>query len=192
MAQQDIVIGMTGETAKDVINENFNEVYGAKIDKRLILATASLSTQGPVAVDTPHQILFGTSNIVTPEMDYDTSGTYTIKEDGDYEFLLTLQYGRTGAGGTSWLYARFLINGAAASLSALGKLDSSENDFPIQFVFDVPAVAGQVLTWEILRGSEGTNAGELIATIPANPALFPVPSAGMAVRVLEFTPTPTP
>ncbi len=111
------------------------------------------------------QIEFGPS-IDSDSVSLDSSGQVTINEAGTYRIKVALQFGRTGGAGTSKLLFRALINGAQAgrSVSAFISNANEEQYFENDTWLTVPA--GMLITYEVMRDSDGNNSGGLFEVQP--------------------------
>ena len=171
-------------TNNGIINGIINGVrYGnwRKRDELEELVTGDdFTDQLPVGLDTPLQISFGAAQS-NSEIDLSAAGAITVLNDGQYEFSFTFQYGRTGAGGVSWLFFRLLKNGSQIGISPLAKLDNANADFPAEFNNTLNLLANDVITLEVIRDSRGNNSGGLLAeTGPAG--WTDTPSASISVK----------
>ena len=80
-----------------------------------------------------------------------------------------MQFGRTGATGTSELMSRIMLNGTQLGVSASAKIDSPNLIIPTDSRVVLGQVAaGSVLTVEIIRDSSGANAGGVYAKTSAH------------------------
>ena len=173
---------VTGTTTVDpASNTNAlidNIRYGKRmITDEIVLSASSFNDQNPVGLDTPLQIEFGVAQ--APLLD--VNGTFTTPDNGQYTMKYSFQYGRTGAGGVSWLFFYLEIDGTQAANTRLAKLDNSNNDFPVDFT--VPAVdltAGQEVKAYIYRDSLGNDSGGLLSESPTL-TLTDSPSAMLTV-----------
>ena len=147
------------------------------ITAETILRGASFATQDPVALDTPLQIEFGAAQ--PPVLDL--VGTFIAPDDGQYEIHYFLQYGRTGAGGVSWLLFYVELDGFQVGDTALAKLDGANDDVPMQSDFTIDLLAGQEVKAYIVRDSQGNNSGGLMTETPTT-AINGVPSATITVE----------
>lgn len=163
---------------------------GAKVERRIILTTASFTDQEPATTDTAVEVLFGTTSLATPEIEYITNATtrayFKAKKATNLDFRFIVQYGRTGAAGVSWLYARILLNGNQISTTVLGKLNGANDDFPGEFNFSLDLVVDDEVSIEIMRGSEGNDSGGLISVVPVEGTWNPVASATMVVSTYQI------
>ena len=169
-------------------------VSGKSTVERLITAQ-SLDNQQPTAVDTPLQVEFGgSSGVITDPVSLDLDGTLNINEKDSYDVRYSVQYGRIGGGGTSWIYFRLMlsVDGLTfnqAGRSVLAKLDNANSDIPYQTVISDELEAGWKIRVEVMRGSEGNDSGGLMSDAPVEGTWSPAPSAEIVVsrRVWEQT-----
>ncbi len=142
----------------------------------------SMSTQDPVALDTPLQIEFGAAQGTGSDpVQLSVSGDITINVEDQYYFTFALQYGRTGAGNVSWLFFWVEVNGTQVGNSVLVKLDNANSDTPFQARRTFDLVPGDVVSLFIVRDSQGNNSGGLV-TESATIAINDSPSASVIVE----------
>jgi len=128
---------------------------------------STAASQNPVVLDTPIQVEFGVAQGgVNDPLQIDAAGNITCNEDGTYYFTITLQAGRTGSAGVSFLYGRLLVDGFQPASSVLVELDDANVIIPMQFDVVVPLTVGQVVTVEIYRDSAGNNSGGIAQGVP--------------------------
>lgn len=138
----------------------------AKIEN-LLTGRSVATDQQPTAENTSIQVEFGPAQLLASDpVNLLADGSVICNINGTYTFNVTMAAGRTGAASVSWIYARALINGFQGAGSALAKLDNANVVIPLQFSFNLDMSAGQILTVEIYRDSDGNNSGGLIAGIP--------------------------
>ena len=134
---------------------------------RTIFTAESLDDQAPEALDSPIQISFGDAiNGPSDPAQLSAAGDITINLPGRYRFNMRLQVGRTGTGNVAWLFFRVLIDGSQPGKSILVKLDDANADLPFQFDLTLDLLAGQVISAEFYRDSQGNNSGGLITETP--------------------------
>jgi len=146
----------------------FNTTNDINIE-RLLDGIATADEQDPTGLGPANamQINFGPAvNDVTDPVMLDELGTVTVNESGLYRIKVALQYGRTGASGTSILLFRVRANDVQAGSSISTKLINSnltqyfENDTWILLP------AGTTLKYDVMRDSSGSNSGGLIGFNP--------------------------
>lgn len=159
-----------------------------EVTRRPVLRGSSFNTQTPIGTDNPLQLEFGPpQNGPTDPVQSDALGNFTVNETGHYHLRLSAQYGRTGSGGTAWLYLRVLVNGVQAGVSVLAKVEAADSDFPYQAELTADLPAGAVFTVELWRGSEGTNAGGVFSITPAFAGANPNPSVDIIISQYQLT-----
>jgi hypothetical protein len=152
-----------------------------------VLRAASTVTQAPTALDTPLQLTYGTAqgSASDPVM-VNAAGLVTFNVAGNYAVRLKLQAGRTGASGTSILFARLLKNGAQYGVPACAKMVSAEDTFPVESRVVINAAAGDTFAAQIMRDSGGTNYGGVYAVTPTTLTTWGAsPSALLVISRLE-------
>lgn len=132
---------------------------------RLLYAFSAV-TQEPTALSTNLQIIFGAAQ-AGPVVSLAANGAITFLVAGDYDIRLRLQFGRSGASGIAELFGRALLNGLPLGQIVHTKLNAAEFSIPCTFEFIVTATVGSVLTFQIRRGSGGTNAGGIFTATDA-------------------------
>lgn len=147
---------------------SFDPTTGIVI-QRIFDATSLAPNQQPTGVGVTNAIKveFGAAqNTLSDPAMIDSAGKVTINQAGTYRIKLALQFGRTGASGTSTVLFRALINGLQIGRTLATKLSNSndtvylENDNWINFP------AGSTIEVEIMRDASGSNFGGLFETVP--------------------------
>lgn len=170
---------------------------GATALKDTIFTGRSEVDQAPTGTDSPIQVTFGPAKGgVADPAQLSAAGAVTINEGGVFDFDVMLSGGRTGASGTSNLFARILVNGTQVGNSIHAKLPSSSNAYPFVFNTSLPLPTGAVVTVEFYRDSTGSDFGSLLTSTPtlvdweiASSAILTV---SRLVPVDAETPEPTP
>jgi len=170
---------------------------GATALKDTIFTGRSEVDQAPTGTDSPIQVTFGPAKGgVADPAQLSAAGAVTINEGGIFDFDVLLSGGRTGASGTSNLFARILVNGTQVGNSIHAKLPSSSNAYPFVFNTSLPLPTGAVVTVEFYRDSTGSDFGSLLTSTPtlvdweiASSAILTV---SRLVPVDAETPEPTP
>lgn len=158
-----------------------------------VLRGVSAVTQNPVGFNNPLTVSFGPAQKgPTDPVQLSAAGVLTINETALYDIRFSLQYGRDGAAGTSFIYLRTMISvdgGATyfqSGRSVLTKISSSTINLPAQNIATIRLEQGWKTKLEIIRGSEGSDSGGLIATIPAAPGWAPSYSAEAVIQKVEW------
>ena len=150
-------------------------------DREVVVRGTDFTDQNPVGTDNPLQVTFGAgSGTGSDPANIDGSGNIFINETDNYHFRLSSQYGRSGSGGTAWLWQRVLVNGVQAGVSVLAKLNNSGSDFPYQAELTAFLPAGAVVTVELWRGSEGADDGGYLSFAP----VLPGSNAGFSADII--------
>lgn len=182
---------ITHGTVRSKVNELVDESNLA-IGLTTVLSGFHNLDQGPVSLDTAHQILFGDTlgvNIfnISGDVILDTAGALTCVTTGPYIVLFTATYGRDSPSGTARVNVRVLVNGTQVGGS--GDQWSSNADARVTktTTFVLPLVAGDVMTAEIVRNSadSGANDGGLFSNAVAAAGWADVPSAIMSLFKIE-------
>ena len=129
------------------------------------LRTQSFADQDPVGLGVALQIVFGGAQSTAYFSD-DGLGNITVLATDEYHLEGKFTLGRAGAAGESQLYIRGLIDGVQSGNSIHTIVDNSRIEIPITFSGTVNLTAGQVVTFEIIRDTDGNNSGGLTAGIP--------------------------
>lgn len=142
----------------------------------------STSDQTPLGTDTPLQLEFGgAQGSVNDPIELKSNGAILIHKANQYKFITLIQYGRTGSGGASWLFFRLLVDDKQVSRSIFVKLDGTGDDLPLQLTRTLNLTAGQTVTFEVIRDSQGNDSGGLFVTTPTLGDWLAAPSASVRV-----------
>ncbi len=123
-----------------------------------VLLAGDMTTQEPAAVDTPIQLKFGAPQ-TTAHWDLDALGNITCVTPGNYNFLLRVQWGRSGNMGAARLVVRFLVNGFQVGNPVYTTIDQSADVKTGTFEGSAAAEIGDVITIEFYRDSTGSDDG---------------------------------
>jgi len=174
------VIGGSGE-----INGIINGVrYGNGIVTYENLITSRNTNMQTGIQGSYKQIIFGGA-VSTDEVDLDAAGKLTFKIVGQYRIKVRVQYGRTAAGGASWMFFGALLNGNQVGSSPLVKLDNANSDAPFEEALEFNAIVGDEVTFDFTRDLKGNNSGDLIAETPTDLTREPSPSAVIEVSIIR-------
>ena len=173
-------------TNNGIINGIINgKYYGTWKQKPVLineLAAASISDQTPAGLDIPLQVEFGAGQgSASDPIELKSNGAILIHKANQYIFKFTVQYGRVGAGGASWMFFKLLVDDSQVGNSIFAKLDGTGDDIPMQVVKELNLTAGQVVTIEIVRDSQGNDSGGLFVTTPTLTDWAPAGSATIEV-----------
>ncbi len=127
--------------------------------------SASFIDQNPSGLGVAVQVAFGGA-LNTPYFSDDGAGNITCLATDEYTIRIRVGIGREGAAGISQIYLRALINGVATTYSAVAIVDSARIEIPATFEGTIPLQVNDVLTFEIIRDTDGNNSGGLRAGIP--------------------------
>jgi hypothetical protein len=173
----------------------FDPQTGMSIE-RLYDGESAILVQEPSALDTPQYIQFGavqgtiSDPIQTIAQGVDSEASILrINQAGTYRIKTAIQYGRVGASGTAILNFRVIINGVQAGRSINQKLPNANTTslFTDEAWLTLPA--GLDIVYEVIRDSNGSDSGGLIAGETSGSTGFnSAPSA--SVRVERWVRTP--
>lgn len=151
-----------------------------------VLRASSVAAQNPTAVDTPLQVLFGgAQNSASNPVMLSAAGVVTFNVAGNYAVRIKLQNARTGATGVSLLFSRILISGVQYGSPQAVRMDNATACFVTESRIVINAAAGQILTAQIMRDSNGANFGGLLPFPATVTAWGTSPSALIVVSRLE-------
>lgn len=150
-----------------------------------LLRAFATTDQLPASLGTPLQITFGAAQLTPSDpVSLSAAGALTFNQAGTYAIRIRLQYGRVGSTGISVMMQRALINGVQAGNTLSVKISSADFLANSEARIVVVALAGQVLTVQIIRDSTGVNSGGLYAVASAH-GWNAAPSALMVVSRIE-------
>ncbi len=84
----------------------------------------------------------------------------------EYTIRAKFSVGRDGGASESQVYVRFLVNGVQAGDSNHVIVDNPRIEVPFDVEGNGTLTAGDVLTFEVIRDTDGNNSGGLRAGIP--------------------------
>jgi hypothetical protein len=153
------------------------------------LVSANITDQLPVGLGTALQVVFGAPQTTT-WFDLDALGNITCLVADEYTTRIKFAVGRRGApSGVSQIYTRALINGVAQGFSSHAILDNPDVEIPFDFEGVGPLAVNDILTFEIIRDTDGNNSGGLYAGNPTVIDWAPSPSASLTMsRFVAVTP----
>lgn len=128
------------------------------VQTETILSAASTVTQQPGALNTPLQLTLGGAQ-ANAIVDLSAAGAITFLEADEYQVYIRLNIGRQGSGSTAVVYSRALVNGVQYGSTVLSRIDSENDVNPATFLFDITPNVNDVLTFQIMRSTQGTSAG---------------------------------
>lgn len=159
------------EQIRDNTIGGFNPTTGMEIE-RLYDGSSALASQEPSARDIPLEVQFGApfgtiSDPVSAEIRSGSGNTEAsilkINQAGTYRIKTSIQFGRTGASGTSRLNFRALINGVQAGRSISAYI---ENANALNLLVDeawLTLPAGLEISYELIRDLNGSDSGGVFA-----------------------------
>ena len=154
-----------------------------------VLRAESFLQQLPTGLGAELQVEFGAlqSNAF---FSLAADGALTCNATEEYDFRVTFSVGRRGAaGGTSQIYIRSLVDGVQLSSSLHAIIDNPDIEIPIITNFIADLTAGEVVTFEIIRDTDGNDSGGLEPGVPDVIGWNDAPSAQLVInRTLAVTP----
>ena len=149
----------------------------------------SFVDQLPTGLGAALQITFGDAQ-TTPEFDLDALGNITCLATDEYTLRGKFVVGRRGAAaGVAQVYTRLLVNGTPSPITSHTIIDNPDVETPYDFEANGSLTAGDVLTFEIIRDTDGNDSGGLYAGIPTVAGWASSPSARLVLsRFLSVTP----
>ena len=130
-----------------------------------VLRAQSFVDQDPTGLGVALQLTLGAAQTTT-EFDVDALGNVTCLVADEYQIGIKISTGRTGAGGISQIYARLLLNGVQAGNSTHTIVDNDRIEIPATYDVTTNLAVNDVLTFEIIRDTDGTDEGGIRAGIP--------------------------
>lgn len=181
------------ETATQTVAGNTNFTGGLKSLGEEVLTDVSeidlirgyslAATQLPAGLGVPLQVEFGAAQ-ANSNVSLAVNGAVTCLISKTYAVRIKLQLGRTGASGTSIMFARILVNGVQVGVSQLSKLSTADNVTALDSRVLLTLTAGDVLTVEIIRDSAGANFGGLYAATSSHGWVL-APTALLVISDIE-------
>ena len=159
------------------------EPYG-NAQEQIVLQGSDFTNQVPTGIDAPLQVTFGgAQGSGSDPVQLSSAGALTINRKKKYLVDVVVQYGRSNAGSAAWLFFRWLKNGAQVGDSAFAKLDNANSDLPVQFSARLDLAVSDVVTFEVMRDSQGFDDGELMTETPTPGGWSSSPSASIKVSI---------
>ncbi len=158
--------------------------------ERVLDAVSSTTPQEPTGQGAANakQIDFGAAvNDGSDPVMIDAAGVLTINETGTYRIKVALQFGRTGASGTSVLLFRVRVNGSQAGRSIVAKLVNSDATQYFENDTWITLPAGTVLAFDVMRDASGSDFGGLFGFDPTTEAGVWNDAPSAALRVERWT-----
>jgi hypothetical protein len=150
--------------------------------ERLIDGESLAASQEPTGTGDANAIRVEFGPAVNPgPVSIDATGRLTIHEAGLYRIKIALQFGRTGASGTSILMFRVVVNGTQVGRSVSQKLSSSTATGYFENDTWIGLPSGATLDFEVTRDPAGSNSGGLFQTV-ASGSWNDAPSAALRVE----------
>jgi hypothetical protein len=141
------------------------------------LTTASIIDQEPAGLGNALQVIFGDAQ-TTEWFDLDALGNITCLVTDEYTLRAKFAVGRRGAPtGESQIYTRALINGVPQGFTSHTIVDSADIEIPFDFEGVGSLQINDILTFEIIRDTDGDDSGGLYAGNPTVAGWADSPSA---------------
>lgn len=145
---------------------------------------STATSQNPSAQGVAMQVEFGTSQTTT-DVTLATDGTLTFNTAGYFMVTVFYRFGRTSSSGTSIMFNRMLYNGAQLRNSNSIYMSDATDVFPYSYSYPVVAAIGDVLTFQILRDTSGSDYGGLMQASPSLSGWNVAPTASILVSKLQ-------
>ena len=145
-----------------------------------VLTAGSIVDQEPTGLGVALQIEFGAAQTTT-EFDLNAAGDIECLVADEYQFRAKFTVGRDGASGESQIYVRGLVNGTQLGDSSHVIVDDSRIEVPFDKEFTVSLSVGDIVTFELIRDTDGDDSGGLTAGNPDVVGWNPSPSARVLV-----------
>jgi hypothetical protein len=159
---------MSGFKPFDPNGGGFNPTTGISIE-RLLDAESSSAAQDPtgLGVANEKQVNFGDAvNTGGDPVMLSAAGVLTFNESGLYRIKLSLQFGRSGASGTSELLFKADVGGVQAGRSIFAKLSNASEEQYIENDSWLQLPATTEITYFVMRDANGNDSGGLIGITP--------------------------
>jgi hypothetical protein len=158
-------------------------VSGSSFSKSLseqVLLTENFTDQLPTGLGVSLQIIYG-APLTNQYFDVDAAGAITCIKEGQYTVRIKMTIGRRSTPGIAQIYTRFLLNGTQFGSSSHIIMDT--DDFEIPSTHEATAVlqAGDIITTEIIRDTDGDDSGGAYAGVPDVVGWNSSPSAFMTI-----------
>lgn len=155
-------VGSNNETKNYTIS-SIASLLISQINATLVLSGQSTVDQVPSGLDTPLQVTFGPAQGTgSSPVQLLLDGSIVFNEAGLYLFNGFANFERQGSsGGVTVTLFRGLKNSVQVTPTKGVELDSTGVMIPYELTTPFEAIAGDVLTWEIMRDSSGVNGGGL-------------------------------
>jgi hypothetical protein len=162
----DKLIGTDYENSNITKNFTVGSLAGflfSQFGATLVLSAQSTVNQLPSALDTPLQVTFGAAQGTSASpVQLLSNGSIVFNQAGLYLFNGFANFERQGSsGGVTVTLFRALKNGIQILPTKGIELNTTGVMIPYELTIPFNAEAGDILTWEIMRDSSGTNAGGL-------------------------------
>lgn len=160
---------MSGFKPFDPANGLFNPSTDINIE-RIFESESAAATQNPAGLGVANaaQIEFGPAvNSGTDPVQLLADGTITFNQSGTYRSQVALQYGRSGASGTSELLFRVRVaSGPQLGRSIITKIANSNDDKYFENNSWLNVTAPLSITFEVMRDAAGNDSGGLVMYTP--------------------------
>lgn len=145
----------------------------------------STIVQTPLGLDIPLQLTFGPAQ-VTDHVDLDALGTFTIKQDNQYDFFVSTSLRRMGNPQETYLVLHPTINDNTIGVSWTTNVSNSDHYDTIFAVIPVNLVAGDTVKFYLTRDGSGQDQGEAAPFITNLVSIPDTPSTRANIRRIEL------
>lgn len=142
----------------------------------------STAAQGPTALDTPYQVVFGTGG--GDHINVASNGVITFLTGGLFHGEVNLNVGRSNNTGVAIILARLLVNNNPSGIVHGVRIDASTDTRQIRFPIFGQFAQNDTLRVQIMRDSAGANDGGLVPIDPVVAGWNTVPSASVMIGKL--------
>lgn len=149
------------------VKKGANDVLVGVKEVDIIRGFSTAAVQQPSVLGTAIQVEFGAAQSAH-ELSLSAAGTITCNVSGTYAFRFKLQFGRSGAGGISYLMTRILKNGAQFGVTQSTRLSSSDSIIPTDSRVLIDLIAGDTVSVQFIRDSLGVNSGGLFQQVSSH------------------------
>jgi len=187
----DKVIGTNVDSNNQTQNYTLSSIVGlvsSNIAITSVLDSISYDNQNPSGTNSALQVEFnGGGGSASDPVSIDALGNITFNQAGTYLLNIFFNVERQGSsGGVATFLIRSLTNGVQNSATRGFDLNSTGIMIPYEETIPFKALAGDILTYEIMRDSSGVNAAGLVAHVNSGP-WSDVPSAEVRIWKLSNT-----
>jgi len=165
-------MSIRNELLEDILSATTGGSFDPTTDisiERLFDGDSALATQNPTGLGTANaiQISFGAAfGTGASPIQLLADGTLRANVAGTYRLKVSVQFGRTGSPGTSFLLFRVVSTGIQLGRTVSTKIDSVDQVSYFENDTWLTVGAGAEFAFEIMRDSSGHNSGGLVGFVP--------------------------